>query len=180
MKFIEQKLLSLILAFIFLLRPTAFAADTTIASFNVSGTVPTFFSATARGLPGDLDLTPNVVVNNRRLGLIHFKYNANVASLTISSNTPSGGPEGTGGAYDFQGGGFKISVAAGCATVDPAYNAPFVLTAAGTDVKSVASTALVTGVEEDCDLFASWRGTNRSLPLAGVYSLNISVTMISQ
>jgi hypothetical protein len=176
--FINRRLL--ILTSVLLLRPTAFAADTAIASFNVSGTVPTFFSVTTRGLPGDLDLTPNVTVNNRRIGLLHFKYNANVASLTVSSSTPSGGPEGISGAYSFQGGGFKVSIAAGCTTVDAAYNTPFILTAAGTDVKSIASTTLATGIEEDCDLNATWRGTNQALPLAGVYSLNINVTMVSQ
>ena len=174
-----QKLLILTSVIMLLLRPVANAADTSIASFNISGTVPTYFSVTTRGMASDLDLTPNVTVNNRRIGLMHFKYNANVASLTISSSTASGAPEGASGAYNFQG-GFKVSVGAGCTSVDVAYNTPFVLTGVGTDIKSVASTALANGVEEDCDLLASWRGTNQSLPLAGVYSLNINVTMISQ
>ncbi|MEZ0391959.1 MAG: hypothetical protein ACAH59_07075 [Pseudobdellovibrionaceae bacterium] len=162
-----------------LLLPAANAADTAIAGFNVSGTVPTFFSVTTRGMPGDLDLTPKVIVNNRRIGLLHFKYNANIANLTVSSSTASGGPEGTSGAYNFQG-GFKVSISAGCSSVDAAYNTPFVLTAAGTDVKSAASAALLNGVEEDCEVLASWKGTNTTLPLAGVYALNINVTMVSQ
>jgi hypothetical protein len=169
----------LVLVMAMLPRPVAYAADTAIAAFNVSGTVPTFFSVTVRGLPGDLDLTPKVTVNNRRIGLLHFKYNANIASLNVSSSTASGGPEGPSGSYDFQG-GFKVAIAAGCATVDAAYNSAFVLTAGGTDVKSAASSALTTGVEEDCDLSASWKGTNQALPLAGVYTLNINVTMVSQ
>ena len=156
------------------------AADTTIASFNLSSTVPTVFSVTTRGVPGDLDLSPGVQVNNRRIGLVHLKYNANVASLVISSSTASGGPtSGGGAAYSFQGGGFKVSVSAGCTSVDPTYNTPFTLTNAGTDIKSVLSTALVSGIEEDCDVLGSWTGTAAALPLAGVYSMQVQVTMMS-
>lgn len=158
-----------------------YSADTAVGSFNISGTVPTFFSATTRGIPGDIDLTPNVVVNNRRIGLIHFKYNVNVASITISSSTASGGPEpSSGGTYSFQGGGFKVSIRAGCASADAAFNTPFILTQAGTDVKSATSASLTTGIEEDCEILGSWQGTSQALPLAGVYGLTINVTMISQ
>lgn len=176
-RFVRPIILASVLISLF--RPTVFAADTAVATFNISGTVPTFFSVSARGLPGDLDLTPKVIVNNRRIGLMHFKYNANIATLTIASSTASGGPEGPSGTYDFQG-GFQVSIGAGCSTVDAAFNAPFLLTAAGTDVKSPLAAALVAGIEEDCEVFASWRGTNQSLPLAGVYALNITVTMVSQ
>lgn len=176
----RKRSLKFLLAVIFYLwQPFIQAADTTIASFNISGTVPSYFSLTTRGIAGDLDLSPKVIVNNRRIGLMHFKYNANIASLTIASSTASGGPEGPSGTYNFQG-GFKVSVAAGCVSVDPAYNTPFLLTAAGTDIKSAASTALTEGVEEDCDLLASWKGTNVNLPLAGAYSLNVLATMVSQ
>lgn len=156
-------------------------ADTSIAIFDLSGTVPTVFSVTTRGIPGELDLTPNVTVTNRRIGLLHFKFNVNVASLVISSDTVSGGPESTSGAaYTFQGGGFRVSFDATCTSVAPAYNAPFTLTNAGVDVKSVLASALVnTGIEEDCEVLASWQGTNQKLPLAGVYKLGITVTMTS-
>ncbi len=167
-----------LLIMLVVLRPSAFAADTAIASFDLVSNVPTIFSVTAVGQPGDLDLSPNVIVNNRLIGLLHFKYNANIASLTISSSTPSGGPEGASGAYNFQG-GFKVAVAAPCVSVDPAFNTPFTLTNIGTDIKSVASTALVSGVEENCSVTASFKGTNVALPLAGVYTLSVKVTMIS-
>ncbi len=172
-------IMTFLLVSVFTQRSSVLAADTTITSLNLSGTVPTYFSVTPRGMAGDLDLTPNVTVNNRRIGLLHFKYNANVASITVGSSTPSGGPEGPSGTYNFQG-GFKVSIGAGCFSVDPAFTTPFVLTAGGTDVKSAGSTALVAGVEEDCDVLASWRGSNVAIPLAGVYSLNINVTMVSQ
>jgi hypothetical protein len=173
-------LLRLIVFSCCLLQIPTFAADTTSASFNLSGTVPVVFSATTRGVPGDLDLSPNVIVNNRRIGLVHFKYNVNVASMTISSNTTSGGPESSTGTYSFQGGGFKVSVANGCVSVDPTFNTPFALTNTGTDVKSATANSLTTGIEEDCEILASWRGTNQSLPLAGVYSLTVNITMVSQ
>lgn len=156
------------------------AADTSIAIFRISGSVPTFFSVTARGMPGDLDLTPNVQVRDRLIGLMHFKYNANIATLTIASNTTSGFPEDSGGgAYSFGAGSFKVAVGAGCQSVDTTYNTPFALTNAGTDIKSVFSTALTQGLEEDCELRASWDGTTAAFPLAGIYSLSITVTMVS-
>lgn len=158
---------------------TAFAADTSIASFDLVSNVPTVFSVTAVGQPGDLDLTPNVTVNNRLIGLLKFKYNVNVASITIASSTLSGGPEAVSGAvYNFQG-GFKVAVGAPCSSVDPTYNTPFVLTNAGTDVKSAGSATLATGVEESCAVTASWRGTNVALPLAGTYKMSVRITMIS-
>ena len=95
------------------LQPMANGADTSTASFNISGTVPSYFSVSTRGIASDLDFSPNVIVNNRRIGLMHFKYNMNVASLTIASSTASGQPEGTTGTYSFQG-GFKVAIAAGC------------------------------------------------------------------
>lgn len=156
-------------------------ADTAIAVFDLSGTVPTIFSITTRGLPGDLDLTPNVTVSNRRIGLIHLKYNVNVASLVISSDTASGGPESTSGAiYTFQGGGFQVAVDPACTSVAPAYNTPFTLTNAGTDIKSALAGALVnSGIQEDCEITASWQGTSAKLPLAGVYKLGVTLTMTS-
>lgn len=160
----------------------SFGADTSIAVIELSGTVPTVFSVTTRGLPGDLDLTPKVVVDKRRIGLLHFKYNVNVATMVISSDTLSGGPESTSGAaYVFAGAGFQVSFDATCTSVAPAYNSPFTLTNTGTDVKSALASALInSGIEEDCEVLASWQGTTSSLPLAGVYKLGVTITMTSQ
>ncbi len=165
-----------------ILLPTAStSADTAIAIFDLSGTVPAIFTASVRGLPGDLDLSPNVTVNNRRLGLLHLKYNINVASLIVASSTASGGPESTTGAvYTFQGSGFQVSVNPACVSVAPAYHSPFTLTNAGIDIHSALSGNLVlSGIEEDCEVMASWQGTSQALPLAGVYKLGITVTMTS-
>ena len=156
------------------------AADTATASLNISGNVPTVFSVTTRGIPGDLDLTPGVSVADRLLGIIHLKYNVNVASLKIASTTASGKPEDGGAvAYGFGAGGFKVKVTAGCSSVAVGFNALFALVAAGTDVKSAASAALANGVEEDCSLTASWDGSAAALPLAGKYSMGVVVTFVS-
>lgn len=175
-----KKFWTAVMGVIALSMPSAFAADTVIASLDLVSNVPAVFSVVAVGQPGDLDLSPNVVVNNRLLGQLNFKFNENVASLTISSSTLSGGPEAvSGAAYVFQT-GFKVAISAPCSAVDPAYNTPFILTNAGTDIKSIGSAALVNGIEESCGLTASYKGTSNSLPLAGVYKMSIKVTMISQ
>jgi hypothetical protein len=170
-----------LIALALILSSSTTTADTSIALFDLSGTVPSYFSVTTRGIPGDLDLTPNVTVLNRPIGLLHFKYNINVGTLVISSDTASGGPEATSGAtYNFQGGGFQVSIDSACASVAPTYYAPFTLTNAGIDVRSVLAGALVnTGIEEDCQVLASWRGTTQKLPLAGLYKLGLTVTMTS-
>lgn len=166
---------------------SALAADTAIGTLNISGNVPTVFSVTTRGIPGDLDLTPGVIVNQRLIGILHFKFNEDAASITIASSTLSGGPEDSGGtAYSF-GTGFTASIVGACATLDLAalgLPAGVTLTQAGVDYKSTIAADLTTnvpvsGIEEDCQLAASWGGTTSALPLAGVYSMSITVTMVS-
>ncbi len=181
MKKYQNIILTLLIILTQVLAPWAIAADTAVATLNISGDVPTIFNLTARGIPGDLDLSPSVAVNNRLLGLLHFKYNVNVASIKIASSTASGLPENSSNvAYGFGGAGFKVAfTATGCTSIDATYNTPFLLLSAGTDVKSAASAALTAGVEEDCSLTASWAGTTVSLPLAGKYSMVITVTMVS-
>lgn len=179
MKTLNSILASIVLVLAQMIPFTANAADTAIATLNISGNVPTVFSVTARGIPGDLDLTPSVSVSNRLLGLLHMKYNVDMASLTIKSSTANGVPANGGTDYGFGAGGFKVAVTAGCASVDATYNTAFTLTAAGTDIKSAAAAALTAGVEEDCSLTASWDGTTSTLPLAGKYSMVITVTMVS-
>jgi hypothetical protein len=155
--------------------------DTAIASINLSGSVPEVFSVTARGLPGDLDLTPGVIVNDRLIGILHFKFNENAASITIASSTASGGPENAFGAYSF-GTAFTVGVVGACTALDTAALASpgVALTIAGADYKSVAANPLVgNGIEEDCQLAASWGGTAATLPLAGVFSMSVTVTMVA-
>ncbi len=165
-----------------LIMPTAWAGDTSIALLSVAGIVPTYFSVYIRGQPGDLDLTPKAVVNDHPIGLVHFKFNEDILSLTVSSSTATGFPEdASSNAYNFGGGaGFKVAFRAGCQTVDATYNTPFTLTAAGTDVKSATAAALTTfGIEEDCIVTATYQGTTVNLPLGGLYQMNVVLTMVA-
>jgi len=159
----------------------AFAADTSIAELNLSGNVPTVFSLTIRGLPGDLDLTPGVSVVNRLLGILHFRYNADIASLTIESDNDDGVPiDGNAVAYTFGAGGFTVSIPAACAAVDEAEITGLSLAGSATlPVEIADTTALTAGVIEDCDLTASWDGTTDTLPLAGKYTMAIIFTFTS-
>lgn len=157
------------------------SGDTAIASLNLSGSVPEVFSVTARGLPGDLDLTPGVIVNDRLIGILHFKFNENAASITIASSTVSGGPESVSGAYSF-GTAFTVGVLGACTALDTVVLASpgVALSNVGADYKSLAANPLVgNGIEEDCQLAASWGGTASSLPLAGVFSMSVTVTMVA-
>ncbi len=157
--------------------PNVFAVDTSIATLELSGNVPVVFSVTARGLPGDLDLTPGVIVNDRLIGLLHFKYNQDIDTLTITSNTTNGSPENSAAvAYDFNT-AFTVSIPNTCVTATAA-NAVLSAANAAVDFKKAVA-PLTAGVLEDCPMTASWGGTASALPLAGVYQMTISVTMVS-
>jgi len=161
----------------------ATTGDTSVASLNISGNVPAVFSVTARGLPGDLDLTSNSVVNDRLIGILHFKFNEDAASITVASSTTTGGPMNGAADYDWDT-AFTVSIPATCESIDTATMADVTLTQAGVDYKSTRAGALAangnTGIEEDCQLTASWGGTTNSvLPLAGVFSMTITVTMVA-
>lgn len=179
---LRMALIALVQLAVFTAQP-AFG-DSSLANVEIVGVVPTIFTVAQRGqgATGDLDLTPGVGVSNRTLALIHFKYNQNIQSLTVSSSTTSGFPEdASGNSYQFGGaGGFKVGFRTGCASVDPTYNTPFTLTAAGVDVKSALSANLVgQGIEEDCELTATYDGTTTALPLPGRYSMFVRVTMVA-
>ena len=177
----QIKIALAILALCFGPLANAGSGDTSIATLNLSGNVPEVFSVTARGLPGDLDLTPGVIVVDRLIGILHFKFNENAASITVASSTVSGGPENGGTAYAF-GTAFTVAVIGACTSLDTAALATpgVVLTVAGVDYKSLAANPLVgSGIEEDCQLAANWGGTAASLPLAGVFSMSITVTMVA-
>jgi hypothetical protein len=165
----------------------ATTGDTSIATLNISGNVPAVFSVTARGLPGDLDLTPGSIVIDRLIGILHFKFNEDAASITVASSTASGQPENSSNvAYSF-GSAFKVRVTGTCKSLDTAtvgVAGGVALTQAGVDYKSTVAADLTTnvpvgGIEEDCNLAADWHGTTATLPLAGVYAMNITVTMVA-
>lgn len=162
-------------------------ADVAIGTLNISGNVPVIFSLTVRGLPGDLDLTPGVTVTDRLLGIIHFKYNVDIASLALTSSTASGVPENSANvAYPFGGVGFKFRFGT-CTSVIAAGQANFSIVAAGVSDNLEAAAAqqpstLGYGLDEDCELLASWGGAPivaGQIPLADKYSQTLTLTMTS-
>lgn len=175
--------------------PVAHAADTAVASLSISGNTPVIFNVSARGYPGDLDLMGNTsVASDRMIGTFHFKYNVGVASMTLKSTQVAGVPStGTAAntAYTFNT-AFSLKFSA-CTSIAAAYEAawaptvgtPAIDLGAGIDIKDAAATsaaALVTlghGIEEDCDLTATWGAANAAIPLAGKYYLDLTLTMIS-
>jgi hypothetical protein len=160
-------------------------ADSSSAAVVLSGNVPTIFSLTARGLPGDLDLTPGVSVTDRTVGIFHFKYNLDIATLTLASTSATGTPMN--GATAFPAGtAFTYKFAAGCASVNATGLASFSI-ALGVSPALVNAAAgqpstLGYGIEEDCQLTASWGGQTLAagqIPLSGVYSETLTLTMVS-
>lgn len=185
------KTLRLLIAAIVLTASTpvfATTGDTAIAHLNVSGTVPAVFSVQARGIPGDLDLTPGAIVIDRVIGLLHFKYNQDAASIKIESSTADGGPAATSGqAYVF-GAAFKVGAIGTCVSLAAPFKASggvALTNGGGVDYGSATSKDLTTtgppisGIEEDCQIAASWTGTTSTLPLAGVYAMTVTVTMVA-
>lgn len=162
----------------------AIAADTSKANLHMSGSVPTIFSVTVRGLPGDLDLTPGVIVNDRLLGIVHFKYNVDIASLLVTSDSATGTPMNGATAYP-AGTAFTYKFSA-CQAVNATGEAAWSI-AANTSADFVPAAAdqpstLGYGIVEDCDLTASWGGQNLTtgqIPLAGKYTQTLTITMVS-
>ena len=170
-------------------------ADQATGYINLSGTVPAYFELWVRGVPGDLDLSPRVVVNDRLLGLLHVKYNINLGSLTLQSDKANGLPQDASNA-DWGGTmSYKVVGGTACKTVGgktgavasvaiPSGSAANTTMGGSMDVHNVDVEDLATnfgsGLEEDCPLTASWAGVAKDLPLAGVYSMKITATMISK
>lgn len=162
------------------------AADVALGTLNISGNVPVVFSLTVRGIPGDLDLTPGATVTDRLLGIVHFKYNVDIATLVLTSDKASGMPENATGAYPFSGVGFKYKFSAACASVIAAGEANFTIAGAGAALENTVAgdkpSGLGYGIEEDCSLMASWGGAAvvaGRIPLADRYSQTITLTMTS-
>lgn len=168
-----------------LVGPMANAADTSIAGLSLSGNVPTIFSVVARGIPGDLDLTPGVVVTDRLIGIFHFKYNNDIASILLTSNSATGTPMNGASAYP-AGTAFTYKFSAGCQPIKALGEANFSI-ALGTsaDFVDLAASQPVLqghGFEEDCQLTSSWGGqaiVAGQIPVAGKYSMTLTLTMVS-
>lgn len=162
-------------------------ADVSQGDFTISGSVPEIFSLQVRGVPGDLDLSPNVVVNDRLLALIHLKYNLPLASLVIKSDSATGLPTLNGAGVTAAPFATAMSLSVtGCTTVDAAAGAaitPANLGAGTWDIKTTVAgffgAGFTAGLEEECSVTASWVGTATAIPLAGKYSMTVTVVMTS-
>lgn len=151
-----------------------------IATISMSGDIGPVFQLTAFSISGDIDLSAQIIVTNRTVGMLHLKYNVNMASFTLKSVETSGLLEKSGTPYVFGATPFQISVGP-CSSIDPAKVplTPAQLAAGVTDIKSAASAALTGGVEEDCSVKTTYSGTNAGSSLSGTYSMTINVTMTS-
>lgn len=158
--------------------PNAFAAGGAEGSVQLSGNVPEIFTLQSRGVPGDVDLSPGVVVTDRLLGIFHLKYNLPVGEFKIQTDTTSGLPEDSAGtpidlATPMS---YKMACTSAVETDTTATEA-----GAGKDIKSAAAALSGgVGIEEDCLLSASWVGTSSAIPLSGYYTMKISATLTAQ
>ena len=178
---------------------TAYAAvgdQTSYGYLNLSGNVPTFFELWVRGVPGDIDLSPNVKVTDRLLGIFHVKYNIDMDSLTLSTTNASGTLEDSNNVawYPVAQAGkmsYKVMGGAGCKTVGDKGGLTASVAILDTEIdgagKNVAhadtgdlATNFGWGLEEDCPFVASWTGIAAELPLAGSYSMKVTATMKSK
>lgn len=165
------------------LNPALLRADITAGTLQLSGSVPEIFSLQVRGVPGDLDFSPNVQVTDRLLAIFHLKYNIPIATIILSSSAGATGLPTLDGA-----GVTPVPLAAPmtytitCGSIGASGTG---LTAANlglgaTNVNAAAASVVTTnGFEQDCPLTASWTGTAGVLPVAGTYSMTITFTMTS-
>lgn len=186
-----MKVVTLILfATLVLIWPRVFAADTSVATIQISGFVPERVTVTTTTVTPEITFTPYAGNgdgdgngnggNMKILGFMHFVYNTPVAAITISSDTVTGQPEdGNGRPYSIQGMNLYFSVLPGCVSVDSSYNFPFELTSAGTDIKSQTAANPPDAVDENCTLTAAWIGNPRRLPMAGKFHMNVKVVLVS-
>jgi hypothetical protein len=157
-------------------------ADVSAGTIQLSGSVPEIFSLQVRGVPGDLDFSPNVVVNDRLLGIFHLKYNIPIASIILSSDSAFGLPTLNGAGATAVPLATPMSYTITCGSVGASGTGLTAvnLGAGATNVNAAAANVVTTnGFEEDCPLSASWVGTAAQLPVAGTYSMTITVTMTS-
>jgi hypothetical protein len=123
-----------------------------------------------------------VKVTQRPIGTVSFKYNQDVAGISISSSTESGSPESQNTAYQFQQ-PFTVGLQGPCQSLNTKTlsNNGVQLNTNGTELKSkLAGQLNQTGIDEECVLTANWTGGATSKIEPGVYSMNVQVTISAQ
>ena len=178
MKHFRQTLVTFLVILANAYAPMAMA-DTSTASFTVTGNIPTIFSVTAVGYPGDLDLFGSTIVVNRLLGTFHFRMNEAPTSIKLSSAQTTGLPSTAANvAYTFTAASFLLNMT-GCASVTVAAFDPTavgkLIGTAPVDVKGAVPT---TTIDEYCDVTASWTN-GATIPLAGKYNYALTMTMVA-
>ena len=192
-----KKLVALATFMIVGVTSNVFAAPTDVVQgqINLSGNVPVFFELWVRGVPGDLDLSGFNDVNDRLLGILHVKYNQDIASLIVKSSTASGKLQNAGvdwtGVMTYEAMGdaatcktIGTTTAGVAGTVVSIAAADIVSGGAGKDLHSVTAADLAgtvsSGLEEDCSFTGTWDAPDVALPLAGVYKDVLTFTMTSE
>ena len=156
----------------------AFAVDISTASLIISGNVPAVFSVAVRGYPGEMDLGPGTTVVDRVVGILHFKYNMPIATISFGADTVSGRLENAAAAnITFATGGDYLESGAGCTILDNGAGKLDGATDLAPALSAKAAGAPATA-EMDCPLTMSWT-TGAAMQAAGVYSMTVTVTMTS-
>lgn len=191
------KLLCVLFLFILFLYSHALKASTgTISrsSFVVTGVVPSVVSLSTQAFSQNLDLKPGMKIMKHPIGNLHFRYNEEIAGITLASSTNSGSPENKENNSGLHSNSyssaftrpFKISITGACRSLDTHELSPGItLIPEGDDYKSLRSNELSSsffhseGIDEDCQLAASWNTKKQSSLVHGVYSMDIIITMVA-
>ena len=175
-------LLSIFILLIYSLPLLAVPGTVSQASIHLSGYVPEVFALSTKSLNGDLDLIPNAKVTQQPIGTVSFKYNQDIAGVSISSDTASGAPENQNESYQFQA-PFTVGIQGPCQTLNThtISKKGIKLNSEGTELKSqIAAQLNQSGIDEECILTANWTGGKTRTVKPGVYSMNVQVTISAQ
>lgn len=156
--------------------------DVSTASIYLSGYVPEVFVVTAKSLNSDIVLAPNTKVTQQPIGAVSFRYNQDIAGISISSSTESGAPENQDGAYHFQE-PFTVGLQGPCQSLNTKALSKkgIQLNPEGIELKSKRAGQLTqSGIDEECILTANWKSGKTVSAKPGVYSMNVQVTISAQ
>ena len=171
-----------------LFHATIVFAKSTSATLTLYGVIPEVASLSTMSLPVDLDLRPGVSVQSEKLGRVQIKLNNEISGIYVSSSTKSGTPENANNKPFQLSRPFKIQVNKECRSLKS--GSGIILEQ---QEKNIASAELSNfndrtlsqgGINENCDLSASWSSeqvTQEKQKLnSGLYSMYITVTLVSQ
>lgn len=174
--------------FLLLLQSPAVFAKFSSATLELRGVVPEVASVSTVSLNSDLDLRPGASVTSEKLGRVQIKLNNEISGIYVSSSTKSGSPENADNKPFQLSRPFKIQVNKGCKSLKT--GSGIILEQQEKNIASVElsnfddRTLSQGGINENCDLSASWSSeqvTQENQKLnSGLYSMYITVTLVSQ